>query len=249
MIFIGQSRSGKTTGVDVVEERLRKDGYIPIRFDDKDYLMSEAIMDMRGKDLTLGKIETDKTVILNPEVARKEPRKLQLIFKDGRLLNTAHRKIMHDIGDALRDGERRTVVLADLAYGTDVSFGNGREQLLQSGRQFVRWFVEYGIMDRHDVLVREITAPFNVRAQRNELSAERIETKEFALLFPDIGRDGRGFFAVDRMMLGDKLRHIDNGRISLETYLHTVHGDYETNFRPRLDGEGRDTGLGPRARR
>lgn len=238
MIVIGSSRSGKTTLIKEYEARLKADGFRSMWFDDKDYLMAEAMEDMKGMDWRHGRIETERTVILNPEMAFTQPRRLQLIFKDGRLLNTAHVKIMRDIGDALRSEDSRLVVLGDLAYGKDVDFGRGKEPLRQSGRQFVKWFWENGMLTRNNLRICEITAPFRVRAERNEKSEERIETKEFKDLFPDIGSDGRGFFMLERMILGSKLRHIDNGTIKEDEYVSIIHRDYQNNFLPVIRGEG-----------
>lgn len=253
-IVIGSSRSGKSSALLYVRERLQELGFTTAGFDDKDYLMDEAIKDMvkSGFDLkqVKGQIETQKTVVENPEVALTKPRTLRLNFKDGRLLNDAHTKIMQDIGGALNDGDGRTVVLADLAYGMDVfSFGEGKVPLLQSGAQFVEWFSKHGILGRRDVLMREITAPFHVRAARNEGSEERISTDEFKLLFPDPAPDARGFFPSEREALGSMLRHIDNSSLPFEEYLQVIRDDFERNFLPLIDGEDTEPGLPYTARR
>lgn len=238
MIVIGSSRSGKTTIVDLVAKRLHKDGFQVFRVDDKDYLMREAVRDMDGMDLYHGPIETERTRVLNPEVAHSFPRKLQLVFNDGRLLNDAHVAIMMDMRAALQSRNEKLVLLADLAYGINVDFGPGKEPLRHSGTQFMEWFRQYQILPRQDVVIREVTAPFPIRAARNHNSDEAIEDKEFNILFPPVSENERGFSDTEQALLGGQLRHIDNGSLSFVEYQQIIIADYEFNFRSRLNGEG-----------
>lgn len=232
ILITGLPGSGKSAGSDVIMQTLLEEGRAVYFRTDKKALEEEVRRDtLQFRDnpkhkLPKGGIEGEHSLLLNPDGADGS---LQMVFKDGNALNTAHKQLLLEMLQFLAKKKEGDVFVLEWAYGKNVDYPG--ETLTHDGSQLIAWLKEYGLIDK--VLVLDIVSNESDRVERNSQRPGHIPTGEFAKYFPEEGH----FAADDIRELGDRYMRIDNTGTSPETFarfMKETRSTYESFIRPAL---------------
>lgn len=232
ILITGLPGSGKSAGSDSIVQSLRDEGRTVSFRTDKQALEEEVRRDTLrfGDDskrrLPKGGIEGNHALLLNPDGADGT---LQMVFKDGNALNTAHKQLLLEMLQFLVQKKEGDVFVIEWAYGKNVDYPG--EKLTHDGTQLISWLKEYGLLNH--VLLLDVVANEHDRIERNSKRPGHIPTGEFAKYFPEEGH----FTADDIRALGDRYMRIDNIGTSPETFsqfMEEIQSAYESFIQPAL---------------
>lgn len=233
ILITGLPGSGKSAGSDIIVQSLRDEERTVSFRTDKQALEEEVRRDTLrfGDDskrrLPKGGIEGDHTLLLNPDGADGT---LQMVFKDGNALNSAHKQLLLEMLQFLVQKKEGDVFVIEWAYGKNADYPG--EKLTHDGTQLISWLKEYGLLNH--VLLLDVVANEHDRIERNSKRPGHIPTGEFAKYFPEEGH----FTADDIRALEDRYQRIDNIGTTRETYsqfLEEVRLAYESFISPSLE--------------
>lgn len=233
ILITGLPGSGKSAGSDVLVQSLVKEGHNISFRTDKQTLEEQVRADtLRFRDdpkrrLPKGGVEGEHSLLLNPDGADGS---LQMVFKDGNALNSAHKQLLLEMLQFLARNKEGDVFVLEWAYGKNVDYPG--ETLTHDGTQLISWLREYGLLNH--VLVLDVVANEHDRIERNSNRLGHIPTGEFSKYFPEEGH----FTPDDIRALGDQYRRVDNIGTTPETYaqfLEEVRLAYESFVQPALE--------------
>lgn len=233
ILITGLPGSGKSAGSEVLLQSLREEGRSVIFRTDKQALEEEVRADtLRFTDdpkrrHPQGGIEGDHSHLLNPDGVDGS---LQMVFKDGNALNSAHKQLLLEMLQFLVQKKEGDVFVIEWAYGKNVDYPG--EILTHDGSQLIAWLKEYGLLDH--VLVLDVVSNEHDRIERNSNRPGHIPTGEFSKYFPEEGH----FTSDDIRSLGDRYMRIDNMGTSPETlsqFMEQIHFAYESYVKPALE--------------
>ncbi|MDP1722782.1 MAG: hypothetical protein Q8L37_06255 [Candidatus Gottesmanbacteria bacterium] len=217
ILITGLPGSGKSAASDVIIQSLIKQRRTVVFRTDKQALEEEVRRDTLrfqsnpSRKLPKEGIEGDHSHLLNPDGADGS---LQMVFKDGNALNTAHKQLLLEMLQFLVQKKEGDVFVIEWAYGKNVDYPG--EALTHDGSQLITWLKEYGLIDQ--VLVLDIVSNEETRVERNSKRPGHIPTGEFSMYFPEEGH----FTPDDKSVLEDRYLLIDNLGISRETYTQFI---------------------------
>lgn len=233
ILITGLPGSGKSVGSSVLVQSLVEEGHNISFRTDKQALEEEVRADtLRFKDnparrLPKGGIEGDHSLLLNPDGANGS---LQMVFKDGNALNSAHKQLLLEMLQFLVQKKEGDIFIIEWAYGKNTDYSG--EPLTHDGTQLISWLKEYGLLDH--VLVLDVVSNEHDRIERNSNRPGHIPTGEFSKYFPEEGH----FTADDILTLGDRYMRIDNTGTSPETmsqFMEQMLSAYESFIQPALE--------------
>lgn len=234
ILITGLPGSGKSVASKSIIESLEQQGHTASFRTDREALEEEARRDtlrfltVASRRLPKGGVEGDHSLLLNPD---EEDSALQIVFKDGNALNSAHKQLLQEIIQFLEQKNEGEVFVIEWAYGKNVPYPN--EELTHDGTQLISWLKEYELIDH--VMVLDIVSCEKDRVERNSKRPRHIPTGEFMKYFPEEGL----FTHDDILALGDRYVRIDNLGTSQETYnyfIEQIRSTYESFVVPMLEG-------------
>lgn len=243
VLITGLPGSGKSSASESIVPLLKQNERIVTFRTDKQALEKEVrrdalqFLDDPTRLLADGGVEGDHSILLNPEGADGT---LQMVFKDGNALNSAHKQLLRDAQLFLKNAQEGHVLVIEWAYGKNVPYQD--EALTHDGTQLIFWLKAYGLLD--DVIVIDVVSSAQDRIERNRSRPEHIPTGEFALYFPEEGH----LTPEDIVQLGTRYLRVDNFGTSTESYkafLEKVQGETESFVLPLIEGHTMTVMEGP----
>ncbi len=235
IIFItGLPGSGKSAASETLIGKLQQCRF-HVRFrTDKQALEEEVRRDIQlvrsdpSRHRANGTIEGNHTHLINPD---GKDGTLQMVFKDGKALNSAHKQLLSEAQDFLHNRDDAEVFVIEWAYGKNVPYPG--EELTHDGTQLVTWLDDHGLLQ--DVVILDIVSDEQTRIERNSNRPGHIPTGEFTKYFPEEGL----FTAEDIQALDGRYIRIDNLGTSPETFQRfheQVLSVYESSLLQLLEG-------------
>jgi hypothetical protein len=228
LIVTGLPAAGKSDAGAVLAAQLRADGYLVSVRSDKQALEDQVWLDIRAHGRpgpAPGSLAGRHSVLLNPGAP---PGTLKMLFRDGNALNSAHRALLADVADLIRNADDRHVVLVEWAYGADYPYEG--EPLLQSATHLVRWLRETGVLPR--VWLLEIVASYVERERRNGTRPDGVPPGEFARHFREEGH----LSPADQRAFGGRCVRVSNTDVPEEVFRRRIAGVYHSLLREWLSG-------------
>lgn len=232
LFIIGKSGSGKTEMANIQCSLLAQDGFSPLFLSDRIGLEEAVLADVGYRGGVIGEAGLTGSHSMLLEDGPPGHRKIHVL--DGSLLNLVHDQMILYVQD---HHDKNVVVVAEYAIGPDVSFGSGRESLMQSGQELLIRLREHNVTNR--VFIMDVEASFDIRAQRNASRPDGLDANTFAAYF----RDGGEMNKRMAQRAGVRYHQHNNGHHDSARFNREAQQIYYEHVFPLLIQEGRQKGF------